>query len=384
MKKILFVADSLNCGGAEKSLINLLNKLNLRNVELDLMLMSRGGYLEKYLENNLVNIINKPITTNIFKKLKGKFLYSLSLRIIGYRHNKIHTAELHWKTSRCSFVSPKKEYDVAIAYHQGLPTYYVADKVRAKKKIAWINTDLKSAGYSASFNSRYYNKFNEVIVASKFLKNIINSDLFVSENKLSVLYDIVEEHEIKHLAIPTSTNTKDLNSPLLLCTVGRMEPIKNYTLAVNTAKSLKDKGLKFIWYFVGDGSEKNLIGQLIKKLNLEDYIILTGYQENPYPFIRNCDIYVQTSLFEGYSLTIKEARVLGRPIVTTNFEVVYDQIKDGSNGLIAEMNPSSLSSKIELLATDAGLRNRLSSASSLDVTLENEETLKKVSELLMG
>ena len=132
--------------------------------------------------------------------------------------------------------------------------------------------------------------------------------------------------------------------------------LKGYDLAVETARILKSKGLKFKWNFVGDGGERPAVEELIKKYHLENEIMLWGMQPNPYPYMAAADIYVQTSRFEGFGLTIAEAKILGKPIVSTNFDVVHDQLKHEVNGLIAEMTPESLAEEVlRLIGVEASL-----------------------------
>lgn len=142
---------------------------------------------------------------------------------------------------------------------------------------------------------------------------------------------------------------------LRIATVGRIVPVKNFTLAVMTGKELKRRGIKFVWSIVGDGSDRQKIEELIKKYDLEDEMLLIGMHPNPYPYIAQCDIYVNTSLFEGFGLTLAEARILHKPVITTDFPAVYNQIKDGENGFIVPPEAASLADAIIRLFNDRHL-----------------------------
>ena len=122
---------------------------------------------------------------------------------------------------------------------------------------------------------------------------------------------------------------------------------------------MKERGVEFVWFFIGDGEERLNIENLIKIYNLQKYVILLGERTNPYPYMAQCDVYVQTSSFEGYGLTIAEAKILGKPVVSTNFDVVHDQIKHEHDGLIAEMTPESVADNILRLINEKDLRNRI-------------------------
>ena len=122
---------------------------------------------------------------------------------------------------------------------------------------------------------------------------------------------------------------------------------------------MKDKGLNFKWIFIGEGGERSRIEKLIAEYHLENRVILLGMRTNPYPYMSRCDVYVQTSSFEGFGLTIAEAKILGKPVVSTNFDVVHDQLKHEENGLIAEMTPESVAENIVRLLDDKELRNHI-------------------------
>ena len=134
---------------------------------------------------------------------------------------------------------------------------------------------------------------------------------------------------------------------------------KNYLLAVEAAKILNEKGIDFRWFFVGEGSERPNIEQRIAQYGLEQRVVLLGLRTNPYPYMKHCSVYVQTSSFEGFGLTIAEAKILGKPVVSTDFDVVHDQIVHGQNGLIAEMTATSVAEQIIKILTDESLLNHI-------------------------
>ena len=167
-----------------------------------------------------------------------------------------------------------------------------------------------------------------------------------------------------------------------LVTVGRMTPQKSYDLAVLAAEELRKRGYKFRWSFVGDGISRSLIEKMIAERNLEGYIELLGEQANPYPYMAACDVYVQTSSFEGFGLTVTEARILGKAEVCTNFPSAYNQITDGETGLICEMNPKAVADKIELLFTNVDLKAKLEGNVAKEVNKTAETESAKVRALM--
>lgn len=355
-KQILFVIDSLGCGGAERSLISLLPKLDNNRAQIHLMTMSRGGVFEQFLSDG-ITIMSFPEHTGVskalFKASQGTF--SIKTRLFSLLSIRRHRAEMYWSAMRTAYPALKSSYDVAVAYHQGFPTYYVAEKVKAAKKIAWINTDMSKAGYRQNYNRSYYDRYDNVVAVSDILRERLCSQGYVVADKISTIYDINDAYLIRKMAKEDVFITPSDSSLLRLATVGRMVPIKNYSLAVETAKRLKQRGIRFLWTMVGDGADRSKVEKLIRQYDLEPEISLVGLRPNPYPYIAQCDIYVNTSLFEGFGLTLTEARILNKPIVTTNFSVVNDQISDGVNGLVVEPEAEALAEAIIRLFNDRQL-----------------------------
>lgn len=382
-KQVLFVVDSLRCGGAEKSLVSLLPLLDYSRMDIDLLIVSRGGVFEQYLYPS-VRVIALPEVIGQGKLLKlfCRLVFGIRLRLLRLFGLRRHGAELHWTAMKYAEVSMKKHYDTAVAWHQGFPTYYVAAKVDAAKKFAWVNVDLKKAGYSESFNKPYYNRFDRIAAVSETLRRMLEG-IYVDKERLYTVYDILNPEFIRQMAAEGGNDYDTSTGTLRIVTVGRMTLQKNYRLAVETAKRLRDIGLKFHWYFVGDGPEREAVEQLVADYGLDDYVFLLGMQPNPYPYMVNCDIYVQTSAFEGFCLTLREARILHKPVVSTDFAVVRDQIRDGENGLIAEMNPESLASKILLVANNPELKERLIAATRIEKDMTAVTEAAKVNKMLL-
>jgi len=379
-KNVLFFIESLQCGGAEKSIISLLPLLDYSKMDVDLLLLKRGGIFEQYVPKD-VHIIefNQRVHPWLFKIYQT--LFSLRLRWNRLIVKKEHGAETRWKVMQHAYTPTAKHYDVAIAYQQGFPTYYIAGNVHAKKKIAWANVDLTKAGYNASFNSTYYYSYDTIVAVSDNLKDMLADDGFVCTEKIVVIKDILNVALIREMAaLPQhEIQTADLN----LVTVGRMVYQKGYDIAVNTADIIRQRGLKFHWYFVGDGAMRSMIDGLIQEKHLEDNVILLGEKANPYPYMAAADIYVQTSRFEGFGITLAEARILGKPVISTNFPVVHDQIIDGKNGLIAEMNAESIAQQIMRIVNNPELRDSIIHNLQQEHNTTAETESEKVNRLIL-
>jgi glycosyltransferase involved in cell wall biosynthesis len=375
-RKVLFIIDSLTCGGAEKSLISLLPLLDYSKVQIDLMLVERGGVFEQYIPTD-VNVVDFPRSQTLFFRVT-QLCFSILLKVLRRRHG----AEVRWLTMNKAYDNLKEEYDVAVAYQQGFPTYYVAEKVQAKRKYAWVNADLSKAGYNEQYNHQFYHVYDKVVPVSDILCDMLRGTGYVDSTKLYTVYDILNVDLIwKMSREPLEGSSRH---EVTIVTTGRLAPPKNHILAVETAAILKKKGIDFVWYFVGEGSERIRIERLIQQYALEEQVRLVGMKPNPYPYMAMADVYVQTSSFEGFGLTINEARILHKPVVSTNFPVVYNQIKDGENGLIAEMNPESVAEKILMLINDNALRERIIDATKREVNTTSVTEPQKVMDLLLA
>lgn len=368
-KKVLFMIDSLTCGGAEKSLVSLLPLLDYDKVDVTLLLVARGGVFECYVPRQ-VKIESLPQVQGVRGRIANG-IFSLMLRINKLRGKKEHGAETLWKCKEKYFSSLKEKYDYAFAYQQGFPTYYVATKVASKRKYAWVNADIMKAGYDVDFNRRFYQLYDRVIGVSDAQRQALEVEGYVTDaSKLMTVYDILNPDLIRLMA--KEKGFEDGYTGCRIVTVGRMTPPKAYDLAVLAAEELRNRGIQFRWSFVGDGSSRTMIEKMIADRNLMDYVELVGEKANPYPYMSACDVYVQTSKFEGFGLTVTEARILGKAEVCTNFPSAYNQIVDGVTGLICEMNPKSVADKIELLLTNQELKGELEA----NVARENNQTAK--------
>lgn len=360
MKKIFFVIDSLGCGGAEKSLVSLLPLLNRDKYEIYLWVLHRGGVFESLLPDNVILEDSPSYTRFEDIKLRIAFLwYSLYSRVLKLLNIKEHGAETLWKCVGKMFKVPNQKYDIAIAYQQGFPTYLVATKIKAQKKFAWINVNIFNAGYNTRFNSQFYDRIDYIVPVSKELETLLRKNYPQFSEKYHCVYDIINPQIIRKQASEDIAEKVEFDKEVTLVTTGRLARQKNHLLAVEAARVLKNRGLDFRWFFVGEGGERQNIENKIKEYGLQEYVRLLGLRTNPYPYMARCLVYVQTSSFEGFGLTIAEAKILGKPVVSTNFDVVYDQLEHERNGLISQMDANSLADNIMRMVSDETLRKRI-------------------------
>lgn len=376
MKLVVFVIESLNLGGAEKSLVTLLQNLNYSKYKVDLIVFNRGGILEDHVPKEVTILYKSMHPLNYIARVSFKFFKRFNFK-------NQHHAQLLWNIIGNRFDTISKTYDVAIAYNQGFATYYTERYVIAASKWAWLNTDYQKAGYDIVFDYPIYKSFNGVMAVSDQAKLSLAEELNKINKNLQIetIKDISDKNEIikqSQEINPINFNTNKIN----IVTVGRLAKAKGIHLAVESCKILIDKGYPIHWYVVGEGGERKFLEDLIASNNLQGCFTLVGMTINPYPYIKACDIYVQTSLFEGLGLTLIEASYLNKPIVSTNFPSVYTILNDGKTGLIAEMNARSITKKIEILIKNESLRSKLSSNLALQGSNDKEITLRQFEQLI--
>lgn len=367
-KNILFVINSLHCGGAEKSLISMLTTFDYAKYNVDLQMFNPQGMFLDLLpkEVNVLPQIDylRYCGLSMYEKIKKmnlRFLCTYLKTSFGLRMEKsnleLHPAQKYWKYCHNAINESKKIYDTAIAWGQGNPTHYVAEKVNAKKKIAFINADYEAVGHDKKFDYKYYEQYDYIAVVSEGLKEIMRQVFPDMERKLKTIYDINNKELIERMSLVENPFVGVEEK--ILVTVGRLEKPKGYDIAAEACRLLKESGICFKWYIVGEGSERSNIEQDIEKFGIQEQLILVGAKENPYVYMKNADVYVQTSKYEGFCLTVGEAKILNIPVVSTNFEVIHNQIVSEENGLIVDMDAKAVADGIKRMLLDNALRKRI-------------------------
>jgi glycosyltransferase involved in cell wall biosynthesis len=369
-KDMLFVIDSLECAGAEKSLVTLLSLIDPTKYNVDLMLFGHGGALQQ-LVPSYVNILEPlhytkftgmPLKRAVWYSAKNYKYDMLSSRLrytVEIRRNKYSNAQkarVYWQSASQVIQKNPKTYDIAISYAQGIPTFYVAEKVKAAKKFAWVNVSYRLNEIEKKFQEEFYWYYDRIVAVSDSTKEIFLETFPCFIGKTKVIYDINNPQLITEMANLEKNIYKDGFKGIRILTIGRLAHQKGYDIAIEACKKLKEKGVNFRWYALGKGPLESDIKELIQQKGLTEEFILLGVKSNPYPFIKNADIYVQTSRFEGFGLAIAEARMLNVPVVTTKFDAVFNQMIDQKNGLVVEMNSEAVSEGILKLVENQDLR----------------------------
>ncbi len=370
-QKLLFVLNNLNCGGAEKALISLLETLDYDHYEVDLFLFKHEGlfmnkipkevsllpepFYFKYFDLPLRDSIKGLIQNRAYQELLSRFY-------LGYlaktEKNGSKIEQRLWKRLSYTLEKLDQTYDVAVGFQEKNPIYFCVDCVKAKKKIGWVHTDYNQLGISAKHDAYYVEKLDYLVTVSEELVNILRKNFPNYAQKMRSIHNIVSTKVIRNLALEQPRMEHEENQ-FKIVSVGRLAKEKGLDLSLAAVDLLVKKGHNIKWLLIGEGNVRAFLEEEIRKRRLEQNVKLLGLKENPYPYIKEADLYLQTSRFEGKSISIVEAKILAKPIVITNFETARDHIEANHNGLIAEMSAESIASQIERLIKDGSTRNLL-------------------------
>lgn len=422
MKPRIFIAmHYMEIGGAESSLIGLLEALDPQKVDVDLFIYSHQGvfmkaipdYINLLPENKKYSMFEKPLKqvvscgywrialARIVAKLKCRLFVNetdptkLPAAIYGYTGSEV--------SKEVPDIMPEVEYDLAISYMN--PHDFVLKHVRAKKKLAWIHQDYSKIMIDAKLELPVWGGYDKIVsispdVTTTFLQTFpsLADKILECENILPMKLINGRANERYSLldGIPEGFKFKE-SGVLTLCSIGRIGFQKNYDNVPYMAKALKElfnsstssgQALNdddndncrpdgsmdstsspqvphkpytinhFHWYIVGPG-DHSTIDALSRELGVDDVVTFLGPSDNPYPFIKDCDIYVHPSRYEGKSIVVREAQVLCKPIIITDYPTAPSQIKHGEDGIICGMNNVDVANAIYDLAINKEKQERI-------------------------
>jgi glycosyltransferase involved in cell wall biosynthesis len=375
MKNILIASYDMEVGGVERSLISMLENFNYESYSVDLMLYRHQGDFMNMIPKE-ANLLGENSSYATFRKSIGEILrerqYGIGIsrilskltaaylgRMKGIKEPGYYQMQLMWRHALPFLPKEEKEYDIAISYLW--PHDFVAEKVKARTKIAWIHTDYSTVDTNISIDLKVWNKFNHIIAVSEACKLSFLSKYSSLKNKVSVIENITSPAFVRSMAGNEVTDSIALDRRFKLVTVARLSNAKGIDQAVRALKLLHDSGYgdQIAWYVVGYGGDEAMIRELVDKYKLNNSFILLGKKTNPYPYIKDCDLYVQPSRYEGKAVTVTEAKILGKPILITNYSTASSQIEDGVDGLICDLSEEGIASGIKRLYKDHQLRSAL-------------------------
>ena len=381
MKSRIFIAiHYLEIGGAEISLIGLLQALDYSKYDVDLFLYSHRGELVDFIPKE-VNILPEiPEYAQIERPMKVALkdgYWRIVLRRLWAkrrfaRYKKVkkpidNGAVFGYVFDTVTPVLPSLqhlgEYDLAISFLT--PHNIVAEKVKAKKKAAWIHTDYSNIDVNAELELPVWSKYDYVVsISERVTENFLA--VFPSlKNKIVRIDNILSPEFVRKRAEMISHEVVEKEMPrkegrVNLLSVGRFCTAKNYDNVPDICRRIVETGLDVCWYLIGFGGDEGLIRRKIEESGMQDRVIILGKKSNPYPYIKASDIYVQPSRYEGNSVTVREAQILCKPIVVTDYPTARNQVKDGMDGLVVPMDNKGCADGISRLLNDDNLIRRIS------------------------
>lgn len=369
-KKILFVIMHLHMAGAERSLVNLLNEMDYSKYDVDLILIKEEGELIAQLPKE-VNMLDTPyelhaVYSNKIDRIGGiKYFIARGISVVySNLYNKIHPCDVtavRWNMFYSDLIPQlEKKYDVAVAYLSGPSMYYVAQKVYANKKIVFYHNDYIASTRMVGWKTDlpYFETVDLIPTISEQCRRSLEKAFPDMKEKFRVIPNITSAKLIKSRAeefFPDEYKEKKN----IICSIGRLNQAKGFDLAILAAALLKERGNAFVWFVIGEGEERKKLQEQIVRNHLEDRFFLLGTRENPYPYMKFATVVVQTSRFEGKSMVLDEAKILGKPIVATEYTTVRDQLTD-EEGLVVKMNPEGIAGGIQELLENDQMRDNLS------------------------
>lgn len=394
--RIIILMHYMELGGAEISLIGLLNALDPERVDVDLFIHSHRGPLMKFIPEwvNLLpeikpySMIERPMKEAlkagqwklVANRLRARRQHRRYLQTVGDVNEDISLFQYvaDCITPSLPPINPDVEYDLCISFL--IPHNIGRDKVRARKRLAWIHTDYSTVHVNAEKEQPIWNAYDHIAsispdVKTSFLRTFpsLSSKIIEIENILSPTFvrTRAEEFDV----------SDEMTGEIKLLSVGRFTHAKNYDNVPFIASQIIQNGIKNLrWYLIGYGDD-NLIKANIAEAGMEKYVIILGKKENPYPYIKGCDIYVQPSRYEGKSVTVREAQMLGKPVVVTDYPTASSQIRHGIDGVIVPLDNEGCARGLADFIVDKPLRDRIA-ANLKTFDFGNEAEAYKIYQIL--
>lgn len=379
MHKLFIAIHYLELGGAEISLIGLLQSLDYSKYDVDLFVYSHRGELMEFIpkevnllpeipeyaqiERPLKDVVRDGYWKIALARLKAKWQFH---RYVRRKHPEEGSAVLQYVFSAVSPCLPSLEYlgeyDLAISFLT--PHNIVLDKVKAKKKAAWIHTDYSRIDVNTDMELPVWSAFNHIVSISPEVTKAFVGRFPSLEPKIVEIENILSPEFVRERAeqIPEEVVSFEMNNDdgvTTLLSVGRFCEAKNYDNVPDICRRIIEAGYPVKWYLIGYGGDESLIRSRIAEAGMENNVIILGKKANPYPYIKACDIYVQPSRYEGKSVTVREAQILCKPVVITDYPTARSQVRDGVDGVIVPLDNEGCANGIESLIKGFDLQRNL-------------------------
>ena len=371
---ILIFSQAMELGGVERSLLGLLDSIDYDRYDVDLFLMRHSGELMPYL-NPKAKLLPEipqyaslavPMASLVKSGQLGVLCRRLQGKLAARRFDRKHPSEKpsvtaltysHEYTLRSMPPISGKTYDLAISFLT--PHYFARDRVKAKKYAAWIHTDYTALSLDHAAELAMWGRYNGICGVSEQASKGFQAVFPELAGKVQTIENILPKELIYKQAEEPQTDMP-ADGSIVLLSVGRFCDAKNFDNVPDICRRLVENGLNVKWYVIGYGGDEPLIRQKIDEAGMEDRVIILGKKDNPYPYMRACDLYVQPSRYEGKAVTVREAQLLGKPVVITNYATSGSQLEDVMDGVIVPMDNAGCAAGIAALLRDPARMQRLS------------------------
>ena len=375
--RIFIAMHYMEIGGAETALVGLLNALDPARVDVDLFLYDHRGEMMQFIPEwvNLLpqipkySVLERPIVELVkrgFWGIAAARMWAKRISKVAYKRSgsKLENNGGLDKMSKCTTpllpkINQSVTYNLAISFLT--PHRIVAEKVKAKKKIAWIHTDYTRVWVDAEEELKVWQKYDYVASISGDVTNTFLQVFPSLAPKIVEIENILSPSFVRKRAEVEDTDKEFRQTDKIsLLSIGRYSEQKNYDNVPDICKRLINKTkLNIKWYIIGYGGDEALIRKKIKEAGMEEHVILLGKRTNPYPYIKACDIYVQPSRYEGKSVTVREAQMLCKPVVVTNYPTAPSQIRSDVDGVIVPMDNEGCANGLAEVICDKPLQERI-------------------------
>ena len=379
----------------ERSLLGLLDSIDYDRYDVDLFLMRHSGELMTHL-NPKVNLLPEipqyaslavPMTSLLKKGQIGVLCGRLKGKLAARRFDKQHPGEKpsitaltysHKYTLKTMPQITNKTYDLAISFLT--PHYFLRERAKARKYAAWIHTDYTALSFDRRAELEMWSGYDTICGVSEQVSRGFQTSFPELAGKLRTIENILSKGLIDAQAREIQTEMKS-DGVVSLLSVGRFCDAKNFDNVPDICRRLVENGLDVKWYLIGYGGDEPLIRQMILKAGVQDRVIILGKKDKPYPYMRDCDLYVQPSRYEGKAVTVREAQLLGKPVVITDYATSASQLEDGVDGVIVPMDNAGCAAGIAaLLRNPARMRQLSENCAKRDYT--NSAEIEKIYALM--
>lgn len=396
MKKILIVSHAMEIGGAERALLGLLNSFDFNQYQIDLFLCRHEGELFHLISNqvNLLptnqasclavpmkQLLNKNLKM-LYGRLKGKLLAKKRVKELNLKKdNQVPLTYSHkYTVNYIDDINPNTTYDLAISFLT--PHYICMNKCNALKKIAWIHTDYSTIDIDVNTEIDMWNKYDKIVSISDKCTQAFLDKMAVLKDKIIRIDNIITKDMILSQAnVFNPIEMKRINDEIIFCSIGRFSTAKNFDNVPNICKRILDKGFNIKWYLIGYGGDEQLIKDKIKEEGMEEHVIMLGKKDNPYPYIKACDYYIQPSRYEGKAVTVREAQILEKPVVITRYATSFSQLDEGIDGVIVPMDNEGCAQGIVDFINNKELQDKIISYLK-EKDYSNSSEIEKIYELM--